>query len=262
MANIGGEILGELADGRLLIASLAPLRAMTLYAVALDGRTERIAEVADAIGPVAAPAGSAAVLSRYLRPYEDRTGVSTIINFDLETRRQTFSQPVGVPNNLSFAATHVQVEYVFTDPKAFFAAGDHPGYVVLGARGGAGANWDVVRLRRACAVDAREDRCLDRQHIRASRRGGLRFRTIRYEHRDQWRSHRRDRPRRGGLRGVVTLARPERARLGLPFTFSSETPHLGRADALARGLYALGLARRRHGTNPELARTFSTCENR
>jgi hypothetical protein len=148
VANIGGTILGELADGRLLISSLTPSREMRLYAVALDGRSELIAVVQDAVGPIAAPAGSTVVLLRYLRPAEPKTGVSTIVNLDLATGRETFSQPVGPPNNFGFAATHTAPGYVFTDPKAFFAAGDSAGYVLLGARGSAGPNWENEALTR------------------------------------------------------------------------------------------------------------------
>jgi hypothetical protein len=149
VANLGGEILSELVDRRLLVGSLAASREMSIYALALDGRSERIAVVPDAIGPIAAPAGSTVILSRYLRPtVEDRTGISTIVNLDLVTLKETFSQHVGTPNNFSFAATHTAPGYVFTDPKAFFSVGDFAGSVVFGARGSAGSNWGREALTR------------------------------------------------------------------------------------------------------------------
>lgn len=145
IANIGGEILGELVDGRLLIGSLAVSREMSIYALALDGRSERITVVPDAIGPIAAPPGSSVVLLRYLRPTEDTTGLTTIVNLDLVTGKETFSQRVGSPNNFSFAAIHTALGYVMTDPKAFFAAGDYAGYVELAARGRAVGNGALTR---------------------------------------------------------------------------------------------------------------------
>lgn len=147
VAPVGGEILGELEDGRLLLASHALSREMTFNAVRPDGVFERLASVTGALGPVAATGHQVLVL-RNLRPNEDRAGVTTIVNVDLETAAERSSQPVGDPTYLSFAGMRQRAGYVFTDPKAFFAGGEYDGLVPLGARGAAGRSWDHQELTR------------------------------------------------------------------------------------------------------------------
>lgn len=144
IATVGGQILGELEDGRLLVASKDERgHRLVVRAVALDGRVLDLFTVPGGTGPAAGSTGTTVFT---LREY-DPGGVA-IVGWDIRTANEISTQPVGTPNNLTFAVAHRAPGYLFTDPKAFFASGDYAGLVPLGARGAGGPNWGSDTLPR------------------------------------------------------------------------------------------------------------------
>lgn len=147
IADAGGELLGELQDGRLLLASTDDgAGQVTVRAVRTDGQIQELLVVPGGRGPSAAPTGTVVFTVRDDPPGPNR-GMVAVVGWDLRTAQEVSTQLVGSPNNLSVAMTHRAPGYLFTDPKAFFASGEYAGLVPIGARGAAGGNWDGEATR-------------------------------------------------------------------------------------------------------------------